>query len=184
MTDPSYTDETNFVIRRLREWGAEGIGVFENPNRDKIAIDFWTPMPGDQPIMSAIVLNYDGNVKRSTVRYGVLDKNLYDTHPTHDGEMLKRLGKTVLESNPPKGTSIIINYGDIGRQPRPHVLTGWMPPEKLVSTDNTVIQMEDIRDINPRELMDFIVLAGKNIMREFKGEWQNSGTAGGVVSGP
>jgi hypothetical protein len=158
------------VERWARAWGAEGINVTKIWARDRDAnIDFASPFPGHQPIRSSISLD-DGEIYEATIRYGVLDDDVFPTHPSEDPEQVQRLRMCATRSPLPDTGTVLVNYGDTHRVPRPHLLLGWRPS---VATDDEVVVDDDAGDrrygIDPS--LELFERFGAHVRREFRGEW-------------
>ncbi len=158
------------VERRLREWGATRINTRRTGNH--ASIDFNTPLPGDQPIRSGIQLE-DGMVTEATIRYGVLNEDYFPTHPTNDNGALQRLRNVVQGNDVPSGALVVVNYGDDHRRPRPHLLYGWSPEGGTIEvSDLEYLQRGDPNEpAAPGPFMDWVQRVGRDIRREFRGEW-------------
>lgn len=160
----------DIVLDRLREWDATRLDVLQSPHGRGVdaQIDFHTPFPGDQPIRSGIGLR-NGKVVEATIRYGVLMRSLYNEHPSNDTGSIMRLRSAVDVPSMPKGGLIVVNFGDTGREPRPHLLYGWKPSG--VEDYEVLGPGERHHRTDPGSFVDFVVAAGRAIMTEFFTEW-------------
>jgi hypothetical protein len=158
------------VERWARAWGAEDITVTEIWARDRDAnIDFASPFPGTQPIRSSISLD-GGEIYEATIRYGVLDDAVFPTHPSEDPEQLQRLRMCATRSPLPDTGTVLVNYGDPHRVPRPHLLLGWRP---TVATDEEVVVDDDAGDrrYGVESSLELFERFGAHVRREFRTEW-------------
>lgn len=157
--------------RLLRSWGATRIATRRAD--DYVSIDFHTPFPGDQPIRSSVQLG-DGGVVEATLRYGVLEKDYFPTHPTEDNGAIQRLRGIVAGDDMPTDGYVLVNYGDTHREPRPHVLYGWAPTGAIEMSELEYLQRGEVEEpVDIEDFMGWITRVGRGIRREFRGEWVN-----------
>lgn len=106
----------------LEDWQ---VGMIDtHPTReDQTEILFNTPLPGNQPIASTIVVE-DGEVVEATIRYGVLSKQAFDTHPSQSDKSLRRLKQAINRVPYPFDLERRADFGDANRKPRPHLRVG------------------------------------------------------------
>lgn len=175
--DRERSDVAAPILETLLDWGATDVNVFDSPRG--VSIDFHTPMPGDQPIRSGVLVDEDG-VTNATLRYGVADR----AGPIG----LMDLVAAVKKADPPPGAQYTVNFGDLEQYPpRPHVLVGWLPSEMVGnstfdSTQDTehwrphevdmayrgdpdviVAHADEFGAVGPRAFADFMVRAGERI---------------------
>jgi hypothetical protein len=76
----------------------------------------------------------------------------------------------------PEDGIIVVNYGDEGRKPRPHLLYGWTPEGKFVDVpDWQYIRSDGYHTpVAISQFMDWIIESGRRIRREYRGEWVQS----------
>ena len=158
-----------YLKERLTAWGATRISYHEASKYvDGGTIDFETPFPGEQPIVSGIEL-HGVKVRKAAVRYGVLDGSLFATHPSRDVDQIDRLKMIATRSNAPDAGSVIVNYGDEHREPRPHLLLGW---ESVYYGEMTKVTFTDPeREYRIDTAWPVIKQFGESVRREFRGEW-------------
>ena len=158
-----------WLKERLAAWGATRINYTENGAvEDAGQIDFETQFPGDQPILSSFSLDR-GKVEQAAIRYGVLDGALFPTPPSRSHEQLDRLKMIATRSGVPDVGSVIVNYGDVGRDPRPHLLLGW---ESAYYGDYTKVTFDDpAHNYPPDTVWEVTKNFGENVLREFRNEW-------------
>lgn len=160
------------VVEWLENWGATDILVGRQENPDTATVDFHTPFPGDQPIRSSVDV-VSGEVQEATIRYGVLDADLFAVHPTDDEAQVDRLKHVATRSGVPDVGLVLVNYGDPHRVPRPHVLWGWA---FSMANDYEVVIDDDPERWYPMEtFMDVTKTFGRNVRQEFRDEWVDDG---------
>lgn len=131
-------------------------------------LDFELDFPGDQPIRSGVRFQ-DGRVEEATLRFGVLDADLFPTHPTEDRDQLQRLHNIAKRSGANSLGAVVVNYGDTTYDPRPHILIGWVP---TVAEDEEILTVEEYdRDYSVQTIKDIIDRYGRNLRREFAAEY-------------
>lgn len=160
-------------VESLESWGGDIRQVFA-PDADPpgASVDFYPPLPGDQPIASSAFFTPEG-AKKSTIRYGVLDGDTFIRHPTQDPEEIARLVETVDVASIPEQAVVVANFGDPHREPRPHTLVGWRP--SMSGPNEVVVDGDPSYYPDPAELFAYMKQAGRAIRREYRGEWVAGG---------
>jgi len=147
------------AVERLGEWGATGIDTFET---DVQTIQFNTPLPGSQPINSAIVAD-DGIVTASTIRYGVFAPEAFDTHPEPGSAEVRRLKRVVARVEYPGSLRVGVDFGDATRRARPHVRIG--------NDGGLTVHEMGGGDTELSDLVSYIIAVGAEIKDEYEDEF-------------